>query len=83
MQDPAVTQVTEPPPSSGQDDYNPFTEGGKPAKKEEPEVGEGGGGKNRKHWVEVGVDTSRGSDRSLSLRGRVCLRDRALSRTQS
>jgi hypothetical protein len=36
--DPAVTQVTEPPPSSGPDDYNPFAEGGKPAKKEEPEL---------------------------------------------
>ena len=40
-----MTQVTEPPPSSGQDEYNPFAEGGKPAaKKEEPEVRNGGGG---------------------------------------
>lgn len=36
--DPAVTQVTEPPPSSGQDDYNPFAEEGKPKKKEEPQL---------------------------------------------
>ena len=33
-----MTQVTEPPPSSGQEDYNPFAEEGKPKKKEEPEV---------------------------------------------
>ena len=33
-----MTQVTEPPPSSGQDDYNPFAEEGKPKKKEEPQV---------------------------------------------
>ena len=37
-QDPSVTRVTEPPPSSGQEEYNPFAEDGKPAKKEEPQV---------------------------------------------
>ena len=68
MQDPAVTQVTEPPPSSGPDEYNPFAEGGKPAKKAEPEVGNGegrgreGGGKGeggeQDNWVEVGLDMS-------------------------
>ena len=61
MQDPAVTQVTEPPPSSGPDEYNPFTEGGKPAKKAEPEVGNGEGrgrGEEQDNWVEVGVDMS-------------------------
>jgi hypothetical protein len=33
--DPSVTQVTEPPPSSGQEEYNPFAEEGKPEKKKE------------------------------------------------
>ena len=36
FQDPSVTQVTEPPPSggAGTEDYNPFSEEGKPKKQE-------------------------------------------------
>ena len=37
FQDPSVTQVTEPEPSSQQEEYNPFAEGEKP-KKDEPQV---------------------------------------------
>ena len=39
-QDPAVTKVTEPPPTTaGQEEYNPFEEGGRRQAKPESEVG--------------------------------------------